>query len=98
CVLRCAGRPRLVQSVSGRVSGAAVAASAGLWPALGDGRPATAVVVTAAAALAAGAACTALPMRGQLVAPIATLVAGGVGLLCGSLLPHVGPEIGRAHV
>ncbi|HLT83499.1 MAG TPA: hypothetical protein VKZ83_04625 [Phototrophicaceae bacterium] len=95
-MLRRDGRPRLVESVAGTVTGAVVAASAGLWPALGDGRPATAVVVTAAAALAAGAACTALPMRGQLVAPIATLVAGGVGLLCGSLLPHVGPVVGAA--
>src|SRR5690606_16214068 len=95
-MLRRDGRPRLVESVAGTVTGAVVAASAGLWPALGDGRPATAAVVTAAAALAAGAACTALPMRGQLVAPIATLVAGGVGLLCGSLLPHVGPVVGAA--
>lgn len=95
-MLRRDGRPRLVESVAGTVAGSVVAASAALWPALGDNRPATAVVVTAAAALAAGAACTALPLRGQIVAPLAMVVAAAAGLLAGWMLPHVGTAVGAA--
>ncbi len=93
-MLRRDGRPRLVESVAGTVTGCVVAGSAAMWPALGDTRPAAAVVVTAAAALAAGAACTALSRRPQLVAGLATVVAGGAGLLAGVLLPAVGPLVG----
>jgi len=95
-MLRRDGRPRLVESVAGTVAGSVVAASAALWPALGDSRPATAVVVTAAAALAAGATCTALPLRTQVVAPLAMVVAGGAGLAAGALLPYVGTLVGGA--
>lgn len=95
-MLRRDGRPRLVESVAGTVAGSAVAASAALWPALGDSRSAVAVVVTAAAALAAGATCTALPFRGRVTAPLAMVVAGGAGLLAGSFLPDVGLVVGGA--
>ncbi|WP_413451989.1 hypothetical protein AA0Y32_13225 [Georgenia phoenicis] len=93
-MLRRDGRPRLVESVAGTVTGCVVAGSAAMWPALGDSRAAAAVVVTAAAALAAGAACTAIQVRPQLGASLATVVAGGAGLLAGSLLPAVGPVVG----
>lgn len=93
-MLRRDGRPRLVESVAGTVTGSVIAASAALWPALGDSRPALAVVVTAACALAAGAACTALPVRPQLVATAATVVAGGAGLVAGYLLAPVGIVVG----
>ena len=95
-MLRRDGRPRLVESVAGTVTGCVIAASAAMWPALGDSRAAVSVVVTAAAALAAGAACTVLPFRGRVVAPVATVVAGGAGLLAGVLLPGVGPVVGVA--
>lgn len=93
-MLRRDGRPRLVESVAGTVTGCVVAGSAAMWPALGDTRPAVAVVVTAAAALAAGAACTALPLGPRIVSTLATVVAGGAGLLAGVLLPDVGPLVG----
>ncbi|PYF99495.1 hypothetical protein SAMN05216184_1067 [Georgenia satyanarayanai] len=95
-MLRRDGRPRLVESVAATVTGCVVAGSAAMWPALGDARPAAAVVVTAAAALAAGAACTALPLGPRLVPGLATVVAGGAGLLAGALLPDVGPLVGGA--
>src|SRR5690606_41523973 len=47
-------------------------------------------------ALAAGAACTALPFRGRVTAPLATVVAGAAGLLAGSLVPDVGSVVGGA--
>lgn len=72
-MLRRDGRPRLVESVAGTVTGSVIAASA---------------------ALAAGAACTALPVRPQIVATLATLVAGGAGLVAGYLLEPVGLVIG----
>ncbi len=95
-MLRRDGRPRLVESVAGTVTGCVVVASAAMWPALGSTRPAIAVVVTAAAALAAGATCTALPLRAPVVASVATAVAAGAGLLAGVLLPSVGPLVGGA--
>ncbi|WP_324649409.1 hypothetical protein [Georgenia sp. H159] len=95
-MLRRDGRPRLVESVAGTVTGSVVAASAAMWPALGATRPATAVVVTAAAALAAGAICTVPPLRAQVVSPLAMVVAGGAGLVAGLVLPAVGPLVGVA--
>lgn len=93
-MLRRDGRPRLVESVAGTVTGSVVAASAAMWPALGDSRAAIAVVVTAATALAAGAACTAVPARAQVVAAMATVGAGGAGLLAGYLMSPVGMLVG----
>ncbi len=95
-MLRRDGRPRLVESVAGSFAGSTASVSAAMWPALGSSRAAVAVVVTAAAALAAGAACTALPFRGRVTAPLATVVAGAAGLLAGSLLPDVGSVVGGA--
>lgn len=88
------GRPRLVESVGGTVTGIAIVASGATWMGLGDARSALAVVLTALAALAAGAACTAIPAGPQVVATAATLVAGGAGLVAGLMLSTVGPLAG----
>lgn len=93
-MLRRDGRPRLVESVAGTVAGSAIVASGAAWLGLGDARLALAVVLTAAAGLAAGAACTALPARPQIVATTATVVAGAAGLVAGSMLAGVGPVVG----
>lgn len=90
-MLRRDGRPRLVESVSGTVTGVAIVASGATWLGLGDARPALAVVLTATAALAAGAACTAIPARPQVVATAATLGAAAAGLVAGLMLSSVGP-------
>ncbi|MPV37225.1 hypothetical protein [Georgenia subflava] len=84
------GRPRLVESVSGVVTGAVVVVSAAGWIAIDTGEVTEALVVTAAATIAAAAATTAVPARTELVASVATVVGGGIGLLIGTVLAGVG--------
>lgn len=93
-MLRRDGRPRLVESVAGVVSGAVVVASAAGWLAVEGGDVTAALVVTAAATIAGAAAVTAVPGRTRLIAVLATVVGGGVGLLTGALLEGVGPVPG----
>jgi hypothetical protein len=93
-MLRRDGRPRLVESVAGVVSGAVVVASAAGWLAVEGGDVTAALVVTAAATIAAAAAVTAVPGPTRSVAVLATVAGGGVGLLTGALLGGVGPVPG----
>ncbi|WP_127126879.1 hypothetical protein [Georgenia sp. SYP-B2076] len=93
-MLRRDGRPRLVESVSGVVGGNVVVVSAAGWVAVESGFVTEALVVTAAAAIAAAASCTAIPARTGLVASVATVAAGAVGLVTGELLAEVGPVPG----
>jgi hypothetical protein len=93
-MLRRDGRPRLVESVAGVVSGTVVVVSASGWLAVEEGVVSAELVVTAAAAIAAAAAVTALNAATRLVAALATVVGGAVGLLTGSLLGDVGPVPG----
>jgi len=93
-MLRRDGRPRLVESVAGVVSGAVVVASAAGWLAVERGAVTDELVVTAAAAIAAAAAVTAVRAPTRLVAALATVAGGGVGLLTGTLLDSVGPVPG----
>ena len=90
-MLRKDGRPRLVESVSGVVTGNVVVVSAAGWVAVESGLVTEALVVTAAAAIAAAASCTAIPARTEVVCAAAAVGAGGVGLLTGYLLVGVGP-------
>lgn len=93
-MLRRDGRPRLVESVAGVVTGTVIVASATGWIAIGESRLAVAVVVTAAAAVAVGAACTAIPIAPRVVAAGAIVLASLTGLATGYLLPDVGPVVG----
>ncbi|MFD1506380.1 hypothetical protein FE374_16700 [Georgenia yuyongxinii] len=93
-MLRRDGRPRLVESVAGVVTGCAVVVSAAGWVAVGEGLTAESLVVAGAASIAAAAAATAVPARTELVAVLATVVAGAAGLLAGLLLELVGPVPG----
>jgi len=88
------GRPRLVESVAGTVMGAVVAIGATGWIALGESRPALALIVTAATTLATACATTAVPVRIRHTATIATVLATGVGLFLGHVLSDVGLVFG----
>lgn len=87
------GRPRLVESVAGVVTGAVVVAAAAGWVALA-GTGAGALVATTAAAVAVGSAGTALVTSPQGGATVATLLGGATGLLAGVVLEDVGPLVG----
>ena len=89
-MLRRDGRPRLVESVSGVVTGCAVVVSAAGWSAPTGGLTLASLTVTGAASIAAAAVCTALPVRTELGAALATVVAGVAGLVTGWALDAVG--------
>lgn len=72
------GRPRVVDSVTGTVSGMVVAAAAVGWIAAGRGAGGVALVVAGAVALAAAAGVSAVPLDGWAGA-LATVVAGVAG-------------------
>jgi hypothetical protein len=93
-MLRRDGRPRLVESVSGVISGTVVVVSASGWLAVEQGTATAELVVTAAAAITAAAAVTTVHAATRLVAALATVVGGAVGLLTGALLGSVGPVPG----
>ncbi|MFC7407115.1 hypothetical protein [Georgenia alba] len=93
-MLRRDGRPRLVESVSGIVTGAVVTISAAGWLAIEVDRTTPALVVTAAATIAAAATVTALRAPIAVVGGLAAVVGAGVGLLIGFLLGEVGPVAG----
>ncbi|GAA4418765.1 hypothetical protein GCM10023169_08710 [Georgenia halophila] len=89
-MLRRDGRPRLVESISGVVSGAVVTVSAAGWVAIEANQASTELVVTAAATIAAAAAVTALRASIAVVGSLAAVAGGGVGLVTGFLLDDVG--------
>ncbi len=94
-MLRRDGRSRLVESVSGSVAGAFVAAAAGGWIATERSQGGSALVITAATAIAVAAALSALAAaRGWLGALLAVAGAGVAGAAIGSLLPEVEPLTG----
>lgn len=88
-MLRRDGRTRLVDSVSGTVSGAVVATACAAWVAVGRSEAGAALVVTCAVALAVAAAVSALPLGawGASAAAVgAAVVAGGAA---GAAMPRV---------
>ncbi|WP_170220582.1 hypothetical protein [Xylanimonas allomyrinae] len=94
-MLRRDGRARLVESLSGTVTGAFVAVAAAGWIATTRSTGGTALVVTAATAVAAAAAVSALPAaRGWLGALSAVAVAAVAGAGAGALVPDVEPVTG----
>lgn len=92
-LLRRDGRPRLVESVAGSVTGAAVVISGVGWLAVGTGPTSVGLLLVGAVTLAAAAIVTAMPLPawGWLVT---TAVAAGVGLGVGSVIVAVGPVTG----
>ncbi|WP_159621686.1 hypothetical protein [Ruania rhizosphaerae] len=88
------GRPRLVESVSGVVTGAVVVSSAAGWLAVGTGEVATALLLVGAVTITAGSACTALPIPGWLGSAATIVIAAAAGLLVGSLLSDLGLLVG----
>ncbi|NLE72474.1 MAG: hypothetical protein GX609_10380 [Actinomycetales bacterium] len=94
------GRHRLVDSVAGTVTGVLVAASSAGWIAAERSHDGTALVVSAAVALAVAAAVSAMPLGpwlGALVTSGAAVVGGGaVGAVMAELGPAVGAVLGLA--
>jgi len=84
------GRPRLVESLSGIVTGAVVTVSAAGWLGIGVEREAAELIVTAAATIAGAAAVTALRVPVPVIGGLAALVGGGLGAAIGWLLVSVG--------
>jgi len=93
-LLRRDGRERLVESVSGVVSGVLVAASVAGWIAAGRTTGGANLVVTGAVALAVGSAVSALPVVGWAGAFATLAAAVGAGAGAGLLVPAITPQAG----
>ncbi|QAY69228.1 hypothetical protein [Xylanimonas protaetiae] len=94
-MLRRDGRPRLVESVTGTVAGAFVAAAAGGWIATVRSVGGVSLVVTAAVAVAVAAAVSALAAaRGWVGALLAVAAAAVAGAVAAALVPDVEPVTG----
>lgn len=81
------GRPRLVESVTGTVTGAVAAASAAGWVVVSDVGPPAVLVTAAGAALTVAALAALLPLGSRYTGPIAVVAGVCVGLLAGWQLP-----------
>lgn len=94
------GRARLVDSVSGTVTGVLVAASAAGWLAAERSVNGTALVVSGAAALAVAAATSAAPLGAWLGGVVTTGAGIATGAAVGTLMADfpraVGPVLGLA--
>ncbi|MCL3859540.1 hypothetical protein [Actinotalea sp. K2] len=88
------GRLRLVESVTGTVTGVLIVTAAAGWVASGRTPGATSLVVTGAVALAVGAAVSAVPLLGWTGASVTTLCATGAGATVGAVMPDLDPVPG----
>ncbi|MDR0482642.1 MAG: hypothetical protein LBH13_05735 [Cellulomonadaceae bacterium] len=89
-MMRQDGRSRLVESVSGTITGAVVAIAVAGWVATGRTVGGAAIVITAATAVAVAAAIGAIPMaRGWVGAVLLLVLAGIAGAAAGHLIPHI---------
>lgn len=88
-MLRRDGRPRLVESLLGTVSGLVVAVSAAGWIAADRTEPGAALVVTCAATLAIASAVSALPLAGWWSSIVTVALAAVAGGALGFALPAV---------
>lgn len=84
------GRPRLVESLSGVVTGATVVVAGSLWLVVDRDAAHDPLAMVGAAALAVAVLTTALPLPDLLAGAVATVLAAGVGVLGGWQLPEVG--------
>lgn len=89
-LLRGNGRERVVESVSGVVSGVLLAAVAAAWVAAGRTVGGVPLVVTGAVALAVGSAISALPPVGWLGALMTLAAAAGAGVGVSAAVPDLG--------
>jgi len=83
------GRARLVESVSGTVTGTLVAVAAAGWVATGSTPEGEPLVVIGALALAVGSAVVALHLATWLGAVVTSLAAAAAGALGGAILPDI---------
>jgi len=83
------GRPRLVESVAGTVTGTLVAVAVAGWVAIGRTPGGEPLVVAGALALAVGSAVVALPLAAWLGAVVTTAAAAGAGAAATAALPDV---------
>lgn len=94
------GRLRLVESVTGTVTGVLIVTAAAAWVASGRTPGSTSLVVTGAAALAVGAAVSAVPLGGWTGAAVtsgaAVLAGGAVGVVMPALTVLPGVVLGLA--
>ncbi len=81
------GRHRLVESVTGTVTGVLVATAAAGWVASGRTPGGTSLVVSGAVALAVGAAVSAVPLGGWTAAAVTTVAAVIAGGAVGAVMP-----------
>lgn len=93
-LLRRDGRPRLVESVAGAVTGAAVVISGVGWLAVGTGPTSVGLLLVGAVTLAAAAIVTAMPLPTNWGWLVTTAVAASVGLGVGTVIVAVGPVTG----
>jgi hypothetical protein len=93
-LLRRDGRTRLVESVSGTVSGTLVAVAVAGWVAIGRTPGGEPIVVVGALALAVGSVVVALHLRPWVGALVTAGAAAGAGALGGLLLPAIDPLAG----
>ncbi|WP_147918743.1 hypothetical protein [Ruania zhangjianzhongii] len=77
------GRPRLLESVSGVVTGAVVMASAAGWLAIGTGQVSVGLLLVGAVTLTVSSACTALPIPGWFGSATTIVLGCASGLLVG---------------
>jgi hypothetical protein len=83
-------RPRLVESVTGVVSGVVVVSLAAGWLAALQSRDGAELVLGAAAGALAACAATGLPWPQRITGPSAVVAAAAFGALAGRLLPEHG--------
>jgi hypothetical protein len=86
-LLRQDGREKLIESVSGVVTGTLIATSAAGWVAAGRTHGGAGLVITGALALAVGSAVAALPISGWLGAFVTVLSAAAAGAGAGAVVP-----------
>jgi hypothetical protein len=84
------GRLRLVESVTGTVTGVLVATAAAGWVAAGRAPGGTSLVMSGAVALAAGAAVSAVPFGGWTAAAVTTVASIVGGGAVGAVMPEMG--------
>lgn len=84
------GRPRMVESLAGSISGVAVIGAGSGWAALGQGVEQLALVLAAAIGVAVAACLSAIPLPRALGHAVTIGGAGGIGVLVGLGLAPVG--------
>lgn len=90
------GRFRLVESVTGTVTGVLVVTAAAGWVAAGRSPGGTSLVISGAVTLAVAAGVSAVPLRGWTGASVTTVAGVLAGVAVGGAMPVVGLPAGAA--